>query len=115
MTDLRSRAISPDEIEACDVARVLFDVQASKAAAVERGEAVRVEIPVVVGPIGYFACEVDTVYSTQEAPTMADARRIAKSFSTDETYRGTPYVVSVTLPAYAAPEAKDVIGEVTPC
>lgn len=114
MRDLALRAESPDEREACDVAAMLFSLHASQARAVERGEAVQIEIPVVVCAAGgYLAMEVDTTYAPLSGHrTAAD---VAKSMSERHEYRGTPYVVAVTLPAFKPVAADVVVGDVAPC
>jgi hypothetical protein len=112
MTALLDRDdLSPDDLEAIATARVLFDMHASRAMAVKRGDLVRIEIPLIVGPNGYLAVEVDTAY--RQAP-VRDARDVAIGFSTDRDYQGTPYVVVAHVPAHKI-EAGEVVGEVTPC
>lgn len=111
MRDLALRAESPDEREACDVAAMLFSLHASQARAVERGEVVQIEIPVVVGPEGHLVMEVDSRYGLE--PTSA--REVAERMSRDPFYRGTPYVVAVTLPTFKPVAADVVVGDVAPC
>lgn len=111
---LSDAPMSADEREAIEIARIWFDLQASKMRAVERGEAVQIEIPVVVCAAGgYLAFEVDTTYVAQTLRRNADD--IAKDFATRDAYRGTPYVVAVTLPAHKPVEAAVVVGDVAPC
>ena len=113
MSDMAMRATTEDERAACEVARAWFELQASRYRAIENGKAVRIEIPIVVGPRGYFVDEVDTIWDPNRKP--ADPRVRAASMSRDQTYEGTPYVATVVLPAHKPAEVDSVIGEVTPC
>lgn len=112
---LSDAPLSADEREAIEIARIWFDLQASKMRAVERGEAVQIEIPVVVCAAGgYLAMEVDTTFTPLSGHRTA--RDVAIDFSTRHgDYRGTPYVVAVTLPAHKPAEAAVVVGDVAPC
>ena len=75
---------------------------------------VRIEIPVVVGPRGYLAMEVDTAFDPDRVPEPA--RLVAKRMAGDDQYySGTPYVAVVYVPAYTEPEPEVVTAEVTPC
>lgn len=114
MRALAMRAESPAEAEACDVAAMLFSLHASQARAVERGEAVQIEIPVVVCAAGgCLAMEVDTTFTPLSGHRTA--RDVAEGLAIGGEYRGTPYVVAVTLPAFKAIEAAVVVGDVAPC
>lgn len=111
---LSDAPMSADEREAIEIARIWFDLQASKMRAVERGEAVQIEIPVVVCAAGgYLAMEVDTTFTPLSGHRTA--RDVAQGLAIGGEYRGTPYVIAVTLPAFKAIEAAVVVGDVAPC
>lgn len=111
---LSDAPMSADEREAIEIARIWFDLQASKLRAVERGEAVQIEIPVVVCAAGgYLVMEVDTAFAPiLDRPTACD---VAERMAGQHEYRGAPYVVTVTLPVHKPVEAAVVVGDVEPC